>query len=187
MLSRKTILFALSTLFIAASTLRAELPTRVNFGEQTLQLNGEGKRTKTFITVYESGLYLTQPSKNGAQVVSADEPMAIRIKITSGFVSRSSLIQSLYDSLKTSTGGRMDTIKAETQMLLKGLSDEVAKGDVYDFVHVPNSGLQVYKNSSLKTTIPGITFKKAMFGIWLSSAPVDQSLRQAMLAGRNFR
>ena len=56
-------------------------------------------------------------------------------------------------------------------------------GDFYEFTYLPDSGIHVLKNSTYVDTIPGIDFKKAFFGIFLSSNPVQKSLKKAMLGG----
>lgn len=179
----------LATLVIALSmgTVSAELPQQLKVEDQLLQLNGAGGRSKAFIQIYESGLYLRAPSKDARTIINADELMAIRVKITSSFVSRSSLISSLRASLDESKGGDRAAIAKSTELFIKTLSDDVNKNDVYDFLHVPNKGLYIMKNGSLKGTIPGIAFKQALFGIWLSDKPVDDNLRQAMLSGSAVR
>lgn len=182
---------SLSALLIAVlligGTAQAELSKQLKIGEQTMQLNGAGTRTKTFVQIYESGLYLMKPSRDARWIISTDELMAIRIKITSGFVSRASLVSSLQDSLKQSTGGNVAAIAKETQMFMDALKDDVKKNDIYDFVNVPKKGLYIVKNGKIKGNIPGKAFKQALFGIWLSNSPVDKNLRQAMLTGGNIR
>ncbi len=183
----RTMLIAIVATCMLATSAMAELPAEIKISGNALKLNGAGKRTKTFVQIYESGLYLQKPSRDAKAILEADELMAIRVKITSGFVSRSSLVKSLQESLEKSTGGNTRAIAKETQQFVASLKDEVKKNDIYDFVHVPTKGLYVVKNGSVKGSIPGTAFKKALFGIWLSDAPVDKTLRQAMLSGGNVR
>lgn len=166
-----------------ASSARAELTASLKIGDQVLQLNGAGVRTKTFVQIYESGLYLQKPTKDARAILDAEELMAIRIRIKSSFVSRASLITSLKDGLSQSTGGRAEEFSKEMEELIRSLQDEVKTGDIYDFVYMPDKGLTVYKNGKVQGIIEGLAFKKAFFGIWLSDSPVDKDLRQAMLSG----
>ena len=177
------VLLALVIGFLAPLNARAELGPELSVGGQKLQLNGAGTRSKTFIQIYESGLYLLRPSQDAAAIVAGDELMAIRVRITSRFVSRSSLVESLKEGLVQSTGGKTQEIANETEQFINTLKDEVNKNDVYDFVHVPGKGLYIVKNGQVIGTVPGLAFKQALFGIWLSSTPVDKELRQAMLSG----
>jgi hypothetical protein len=183
----RSILLALSLCVSVAIHAQAELGTQLKIADQVLQLNGAGTRTKTFVQIYESGLYLLNPSKNAQAILEADELMAIRIRITSGFVSRASLVASLQEGLVQSTGGKTSEIAKETEQFIQTLRDEVNKNDVYDFVHVQGKGLYIVKNGTVLGVVPGMAFKKALFGIWLSDSPVDKELRQAMLSGRNVR
>jgi hypothetical protein len=166
------------------STARAELGPQLKIGEQVLQLNGAGVRTKTFVQIYESGLYLLKPTKDARAILTADELMAVRVRITSGFVSRASLVSSLEEGLARSSNGKADIYKREIEQLQQILRDEVKKNDVYDFVYVPTKGLHVLKNGNVQGVIPGLEFKQAFYGIWLSDTPVDKDLRQAMLSGK---
>jgi hypothetical protein len=64
------------------------------------------------------------------------------------------------------------------------LQEEIKKNDTYDFVYVPSEGLNVLRNGKSLGVVPGLEFKKAFFGIWLSDYPVDRDLRKKMLSGR---
>lgn len=176
----------LATVVSPSASGAAELTETIRIGEQVLKLNGAGTRSKAFVSLYESGLYLTSPSREAANIVAADELMAIRIRITSGFVSRSALASALNEGLEKSTGGQLAGIRDDLQMFHECLQDEVQKHDIYDFVYLPGKGLVVVRNGKVKGSIPGIEFKRALFGIWLSDDPVDANLKQAMLqAPRN--
>ena len=48
---------------------------------------------------------------------------------------------------------------------------------------MPDAGTDVLKNSIYIDTIVGIEFKKAFFGIWLSSNPIHKNLKKALLGG----
>lgn len=178
-------ILAMAMCITSISHAHADLGPQIKIGEQILRLNGAGVRTKTFVQVYEGGLYLSKPSADSKAILAADELMAIRVKITSGFVTRSSLVASLKEGLAQSYPGAPEELSRETQQLQQLLQDELKKNDVFDFVYMPNKGLCVYKNGKVQGVIPGLEFKKALFGIWLSESPVDKDLRQAMLSGKS--
>lgn len=180
----RSFLLAMTFCFACISSASAELGPQIKIGEQVLKLNGAGVRTKTFVQVYEGGLYLLKPSTDSKAILAADELMAIRVKINSGFVTRSSLVASLKEGLAQSYPGAPEALSRETQQLQQLLQDELKKNDVFDFVYMPNKGLCIYKNGKVHGVIPGLEFKKALFGIWLSESPVDKDLRQAMLSGK---
>lgn len=160
---------------------------QIQAGEHRLMLNGSGVRTKTLLELYMAGLYLTRPNNNAATIIAADEPMAIRIKITSGFVSQSSLVDSLEDGFQKATGGDTREIRAAIDQFREYFKDAIKKNDVFDMVYVPQYGVIVNKNGKLKGTVPGVKFKQALFSIWLSDKPADNALKQALLTPAKVR
>lgn len=184
MLMIRRLLIAFSLVLSSVSIARAELGSQLKIGDQVLQLNGAGVRTKTFVQIYESGLYLLKLTRNAQTILDGEELMAIRVRITSSFVNRASLMSSLQEGLAQSTNGKPESIASESEQLQRALQDEVKKNDVFDFVYVPAKGLHVVKNGKVQGVIQGASFKKALFGIWLSDSPVDKELRQAMLSGK---
>jgi len=180
----RTFLFVSTFCLTTVSIASAKLGPQLQIGDQVLQLNGSGVRTKTLVQIYEAGLYLLKPNTNATTILDGDEPMAIRIKITSGFVSRSALVSSLKEGLAQSTGGKTEPIAGDIEQLQLFLADDVKKNDIYDFMYTPNKGLSVLKNGKSQGVIPGLAFKKAFFGIWLSDSPVDRDLRKGMLSGK---
>ena len=165
----------------------AELPPHLQVGEYRLVLNGAGVRSKAFVPLYNAGLYLMRPSKSAAEVVAADEPMALRVEVTSRFVSQSSLIASLEEGFESSTGGRTQALKEQIAQFRKCFEEEIKKGDTFDLVYVPKHGIVVNKNGKLKGVVAGIEFKRALYGIWLSDKPADNSLKQALMTSGTVR
>ena len=62
-------------------------------------------------------------------------------------------------------------------------NSDVASGDFYEFIYIPELGTHVLKNKELVEIIPGFAFKKAFFGIFLSNNPIQKNLKKAMLGG----
>lgn len=164
-----------------------KLPGYLQIGEQRLLLNGSGVRSKAMLELYTAGLYLSKPSSNSTAVVDADEPMALRIKITSSFVSQSSLVESLEEGFQKVMGGDSRPIRQEINQFRGFFKDEIKKGDVFDMVYLPQHGTIVNKNGKYIGAVAGATFKRALFGIWLSDKPADSTLKQALLTGQKMR
>ena len=172
-----------SALTMSASMAAEVFPATLEFGETRLNLNGSGTRKKAFISLYQSGLYLTNPSSDATAIISADEPMAIRISIVSGFISSKKMNDALSDGFEQSTAGNTAPIAAKITAFRYGFSDEISKLDQFDLVYRPETGVEVIKNGEIKATVTGLDFKKALFGIWLSGDPIQKSLKKAMLSG----
>jgi hypothetical protein len=62
------------------------------------------------------------------------------------------------------------------------LSDAITEKDVFVLWYNPfDQTINVIKNEVVKGKIPGFDFKKALFGIWLSDKPVDETLKKHLL------
>lgn len=191
----KRLLLAMTFLFSAGllgaapnqSGANEPLPAEIKAGETRLILNGSGARTKAFMELYNAGLYLTKSSNNPKAIIAADEPMAIRIKIISGWVSQSNLVESLEEGFTNSTGGNTREIRTEIDQFRACFQDDISKGDVFDMLYLPSKGVVVSKNGKYKGTVSSVKFKQALFGIWLSDKPADTSLKQAMITPKTVR
>jgi len=171
------------SLFAIMPVLAIELANNIEYQETKLTLNGHGTRIKFFMKVYEGSLYLESLSSNADEIINNDAPMSIRIDVMSSLVTPDAMKTALNEGLIKSTGNNTGPIMKEIDQLNATFNTEVGSGDFYEFTYLPDSGTHVLKNSSYIDTIPGIDFKKAFFGIYLSSNPIQKSLKKAMLGG----
>lgn len=183
---RTPLVFATSVcLFLSAfvfdAPVFAEGPKTLKIGDVELVSNGSGYRKKALFSLYEGTLYLQKRSSNSQAIIAADAPMAIRIQITSGFVSQQKMVEALDEGFKNSTGGNTQAFSNQIKQFRGCFSDPIKKQDVFVLYYAPESGVTVHKNGKLKGQIAGADFKKAVFGIWLSDQPADASLKTAML------
>ncbi|WP_300462504.1 chalcone isomerase family protein [Desulfobacula sp.] len=148
---------------------------------QELMLNGAGIRSKMFIKLYVGMLYLEEKSNDAEAIMNADKDMAIRLEIISGMITSEKMMASTIEGFEKSTGGKTDEIKVEIDAFNACFSEKIEKGDVFEMVYAKGGGITVFKNGTLKDTISGMPFKKALFGIWLSSNPADKKLKKGML------
>ena len=133
--------------------------------------------------VYEGSLYLETKSADAEQIVNENAPMAIRIDVTSEMVTADAMKKALSDGLEKSTNNNTDPISNEIQQLTLSFNSTVTAGDFYEFIYIPEIGTNVLKNNELIELIPGLNFKKAFFGIFLSNNPIQKNLKKAMLGG----
>jgi hypothetical protein len=169
------------TLLIAPPAAHAAFPSKVKAGDVELVLNGSGARTKYLMQLYEAGLYVAQPTSDGAAIIAADAPMAFRIEITSGLVSQEKLVESLNEGFTAATSGNIEPIRTEIEQFRKCFAAPIAKGDVFNLIYLPPHGVIVLKNGKRQGAIAGLAFKQALFAIWLGDEPADEALRLAML------
>jgi len=170
-------------LFSMTQLFAIDLPNEMEYQETKLTLNGHGTRIKFFMKVYETSLYLEAASSNADEIINNDVPMSIRIDVMSSLVTPEAMKTALNEGLVKSTGNNIGPITKEIDQLNSSFNTEVGSGDFYEFTYLPDSGTHVLKNSNYIDTIPGLEFKKAFFGIYISKNPIQKSLKKAMLGG----
>lgn len=149
-----------------------------------LKLNGAGTRSKWFMDLYVGGLYVPSTIDDGQAIINADEPQAITLHIISGMITSDKMKGATMEGFENSTGGDISSIQSEVDAFLDVFSEEIVDGDVFDLVYLPGEGTRVLKNGKPSATIEGLEFKKALFGIWLSDEPAQESLKEKMLGQR---
>ena len=184
-LTKKLILYLLLSLsFFSISTIHAaEIPKTIKYQGSELILNGHGTRVIFFMKVYEGSLYLENKSTNANSIVSGNDSMALRIDVLSTMVTADAMKKALNEGLEKSTGGNTVPISEEMKQLSSSFNTGVTTGDFYEFIYLPDTGTHVVKNNQLVDVIPGLEFKKAFFGIFLSENPIQKNLKKAMLGG----
>ncbi len=179
----------LVTLLLATAGYSLEIagvnvPDSISANGNNLVLNGAGLRTKFFIKAYISGLYLTQKSSNAQAIVNADQPMAVRLTITSKLITSDKMESAVREGFENSTKGNIAPIKNLIESFIGVFKEPIKLNDVFELVYIPGKGVEVFKNGAVKSTIAGMDFKKALFGIWLGDKPAQDSLKAEMLGNK---
>ncbi|PAM94360.1 chalcone isomerase [Flavobacterium sp. IR1] len=158
------------------------VPRKVDFQGKSLQLNGAGGRSKMWLEVYVQALYLSQLSQDPAFIIDSDTEMAIRIEITSSMVSSGKLTKAMNAGFEKSAGSNLEALRPRIEEFKNYLSDEIKEKDVFLLAYNPfDQTINIIKNQVVKGKISGFDFKKALFGIWLSDKPVDETLKKHLL------
>ncbi len=184
MISALCILFALSPLTHAKQVAGIEIPDHLAAEGVSLSLNGAGVRSKWMTSVYVGGLYLTQAAVDAANVLAADEPMAIKLHMVSGLVTSERMKTSLRDGFEAARDADGHRFVPQFEKFAAVFDDNIRQGDVFDLLYLPGKGIEIYKNSELKDSLTGgVELKRALFGIWLIGEQPQDPLKQAMLGG----
>jgi len=157
------------------------IPDTLQAGGESLVLNGAGYRSKFFMKMYLGGLYLKEQGSDAEAIISADEAMLMKLHITSGKVTTKRMIDAIDEGFQKSSQVGMYAPPEKIDQFKACFSEKIEKGDIFDIAYVPGEGVKVFKNETLAGTIEGLDFKKAVFGIWLSSKPADNGLKKKML------
>lgn len=153
--------------------------TELKLDGENLVINGAGLREKYFMDLYVAGLYLPKKTEDAKKVIYDDTEMAIHIKIVSSSVTRERFIESVNAGFATSKHGSAS--KEEIKKFVGFFSESIEEGDKIYLDYIPGKGVRVTKNGVVKGTIPGLDFKKAIFGMWFGTPPVQESLKNEML------
>ncbi|MCD0470924.1 chalcone isomerase family protein [Flavobacterium sp. JAS] len=158
------------------------VPRKIEVQNKTMQLNGAGGRSKMWLEVYVQALYLSQLSQDPKFIIDSDTEMAIRIEITSSMVSSNKLTKAMNTGFEKSAGSNLEELRPRIEQFKTLLSDAITEKDVFILWYNPlDQTVSVIKNEVPKGKIPGFDFKKALFGIWLSDKPVDETLKKHLL------
>lgn len=158
------------------------MPNSFEVGGSNLILNGGGIRKKAFVLkLYSGGLYLPSKSDDADAIINADENQAMKLIITSGFVSSEAMQEAVNDGFDASMKGDTSSLSSEIEKFIGFFSDEIVEKDEYDITYQTGRGVVCYKNGKELGAIAGMDFKKALFGIWLGDDPADKKLKKGML------
>ena len=180
-----SILLILNLMFISAQSNDKKIANQtytktLKVNNQTLTFNGGGIREKYgFIDLYTCGLYLKSTTKDASKVIHNDEEMALRIVIVSSLVTNELFIEALEEGLKNSTSGKYT--QTDISDFKKCLTEDFKIGDEVILKYIPNKGVSIFKNGEERGNIGALSFKKALFAIWLGGNPADDSLKDDLL------
>lgn len=157
----------------------ATFPTKMKINDKVVKYNGAGVRTKYFIKLYVSALYVPNTTTNAQEIIDQDVESAVRLKLLSSLVTRDKFVETVRDGFKTSTEGKAS--QQEIDDFMKLFTGEFAEGDDIILIYKPKSGVEVYMNGKHLGGAKGLEFKKALWGIWLGQKPVNDKLKKSML------
>ncbi len=178
------VLVALISLSTATAQIRvgkAVLPYEENFADTNLKLNGAGMREMLWIELYAGGLYLQKKNKDPKAILDANETMAIKLNIVSGFVTQKKMIKAVQDGFRKATFGNTKALDERIKKFTRFFSEPIVKNDIFDIVYVKDEGVKAYKNGKELGVIEGRDFKYALFKIWLGDEPASEKIKKGML------
>lgn len=156
----------------------------LRLGDNALELNGAGVRSKFMFKVYALGLYLPARTGDAGRAIGQPGPKRIRI-VTLRDVGVDMFVDGLTKGLEKNHGAaelaalapRMEQFSATLKTM-----GEVAKGSVVTLDLLPGGATQLSANGRpLGKTIPGEDFYQALLRIWLGDKPAQDSLKDELL------
>lgn len=156
------------------------VPDSVTVGGKELVLNGMGLREKFFIDIYVGSLYLPAKTSDASKAINDDVPKRIDMNFVYSEVSKDKLTGAYVDGFKAA---KADESQKENLAKLNGWMETVNSGDLIRLDYVPGTGTTVYVKGAKKGTIAGADFMKALWSVYIGSAPPTAALKKGMLGG----
>jgi hypothetical protein len=175
------LLLALGCTALAGEVAGVKMPDTETIEGKALKLNGMGLRTKMMFKVYVLGLYLEEPSKDAAAIVSSDQVKSIRMSMLRD-VTGPKISEAIVQGFERNTGAQMAALKARLDKFAAMIPD-TSKGDEIVLTYVPGKGTLVSAKGTEKGVIDGKDFADALFAVWLGANPVQDDLKKALLGG----
>jgi hypothetical protein len=156
-----------------------KMPDTATVEGKTLKLNGIGLRKKVVFKVYVAGLYLENPSKDPAAVISSDQVKSVRLSILRS-LKGSQITEAIVEGFEKNSKAQMGALKARLERF-NAMFPDVKEGDELDMTYVPGKGTVVTAKGAEKGVIEGKDFADALFSVWLGANPVQEDLKKALL------
>lgn len=160
---------------------RTVMDYQVEYGGETLLMNGAGTRSMLFIELYSAALYLSEKSSDAIGIAYDDKTMAIKIEITSRLISRETMMKAIEDGFQKATDNNTTDLDSRIAKIREFYLKELVVGDKIDLVYVKGEGVECYFNGGKLGVIEGQDFKFALYKIWLGEDPASKSLKEGML------
>lgn len=160
---------------------RTVMDYQVEYGGETLIMNGGGTRSMLFIELYSAALYLQEKKADAIGIAYEDETMAIKIEITSRLISRETMMNAIEDGFQKATDNNTSSLDSRIAKVREYYQKELNVGDKLDLVYVKGEGVNCYLNNKNLGVIEGQDFKFALYKIWFGEDPASKSLKEDML------
>lgn len=144
--------------------------------ESELPLRGTGRLSWMWYDIYDVELRLPA----GAVVDPAQQPCQLTFRYLRAF-SAADLAKATTKTTRERLG-TADPAEIERGLTaINALWPAVVKGDTLVLTATPGSGTSVVHNGRELGVVPGDTFARVLFSIWLGEDPVDDDLKQQLL------
>jgi len=159
-------------------------PDQVQAEGVTLKLNGLGLRQATMfrVNVYVAALYVATPSADASTILDSKAPVQLVLQFVRD-VGRADLTKGWDEGFENNAKSQIPALKERIETF-KGMMADMKSGEQLRLAHKPGAGTQVAVKGTVKGTIAGDDFARALFSIWLGPNPPNQDLKAGLLGGK---
>lgn len=185
--ARRGWLLGWAALLIAAPAAAAQIsgvhfPEHVEARDTRLSLNGLGLlRYKVVFKGYVAALYLGD--RVGPDSALEDVPRRLEIEYFWPIPAAAFAEATTVGIARNVDGDELALLRGSIEQL-NALYRDVAPGDRYSLTYLPGVGTELAKNGEPIGLVEGSRFSAALFSIWIGDRPLDDALREALLATR---
>lgn len=168
---------------LAAEIEGVRFAERLRVGEAELHLRGTGLlRYRIFIKGYVAAIYLAEPSgEKTSSSVLRDVARRLEIEYFWSIPAEKFAEATIAGIAKSTDPAAFDAFRDQIERL-NALYEDIEPGDRYVLTYVPGVGTELARNGRRLGVVEGSAFSAALFGIWLGEQPLDESLRNQLLA-----
>jgi hypothetical protein len=166
----------------AAECAHITMPETMTVDGVPLTLNGLGLRLATLfnVKVYVAALYVPHPDTNADALLAAPGPMVIELNNIRDV--RLNDIRNALDEGFTRTTGAKRPLYEERIRHFESVLVDLHKGDRLSFIRHASGSVDLSLNGSVRGTVAGADFARALFAIWLGDPP-NLELKAGLLGG----
>lgn len=187
--AKPTFLLAVLSASLGIGTVHGRECAGISFPEElrsdgtTLKLNGLGLREATIfkVDVYVAALYVTQTSRDAGTILNSNTPKELVLHFVRD-VDRADVNKGWQEGFEKNAQGALSALKERIEAF-KALMPDMKTGQRLRLVSKPGAGVQVDINDTVKGTIKGDDFSRALFSIWLGPHPPNPGLTAGLLGG----
>jgi hypothetical protein len=157
---------------------------RLSVGTSELRLHGTGLlRYRVFIKGYVAALYLGESFGGEAtpRAVLADVPRRLEIEYFWAIPADKFAKATVEGIVRGTDPATFERLGRRIDQINK-LYKDVEPGDRYAITYIPGVGTELALNGRPLGVVEGADFSAALFAIWVGPEPLDESLRDQLLA-----
>ncbi len=157
-------------------------PERIVTSGIPMELQGTGVKSVAFIKAFAAALYKEEGSDldRGGKKIVVEYFVKIPGRKLNNFT-----VDSMRDNVS-------EKVMAELSDELEQMSElfvDLYPGDRFALAYIPGEGTQFLHNNQLRGVIPGETFARALYSVWIGDKPFDEKLKRSILGeepGKRF-
>ncbi|HET7788471.1 MAG TPA: chalcone isomerase family protein [Myxococcales bacterium] len=157
-------------------------PPVVEVSGKQLHLLGMGLRKKLWFKVYLASLYVEDPTDDPAKVVGSDQVKRVQMNMLRD-LERGKIVEAVQQGFERNSAPDLPKLQGRLDQFLKAIPDLKA-GQTIVITYAPGQGTAIKAGDGENISLPGKDFADALFSVWLGKQPVDEELKQEMMANR---